>query len=499
MKPGLVSMPFTRIIVFLFLLLTWPTIKVLGQHYQTTTYTESDGLGNSMVFDIVQDSSGVLWIGRRLGISSYDGTTFSNYTVADGLRSASYSILILDEKQVLWAIPESGAPFFSRLEGTKWQTVLSTGQLPADFLATYTSADVYYEKGGPVLLIGTMENQFLEYKEKQWHIYSTADGFPGNTVNSIRWFEGSVYIASDKGLSVFRNGKVTPFQVAGTQHLSGNILAMEVEGKRLWLLGENWLGYLSEGNFTLVTSRFRLPVNGLGRHCFLHAGRNERIYFGNSFKVFLFDQESKSIEKLDRNNGMITEGGSSVLVDREMNVWIAGYRGMTKIPSERFSTLSQKDGLFSNEVASAIEVSPGKYVFGHDGSLTFYNGKTMTSFILDRARVEGNYETRVIDMQKDLPGNLWICASSLGLAKMDKNRHLTWYHENEGLPGSAYTVAVTQSGDLYAGTTKGLFQLNRGRFKPLDLGMNNNRAIRKIFLAQTIHFTLLRLTPACSG
>ncbi|MEI7727228.1 MAG: ATP-binding protein [Bacteroidota bacterium] len=481
MKPGLVSLPFTRIIVFLFMLMTWPTDKGLSQHYQTTTYTESDGLANSMVFDIVQDSSGVIWIGRRLGISSYDGTAFTNYTVADGLRSASYSLLTLDEMQVLWAIPESGAPFFSRYDGTKWQTVLSSGQLPADFMATYSSVDVYYDKGGPVLLIGTMEHQFLEYKEKQWRIYSTADGFPGNIVYSIRWFEGAVYIASDKGLTVFRNGKMKPVQIAGTQLPSGSILAMERKDKRLWLLGESWLGYLSEGNFTLVTSKFRLPVNGLGRHCFLHAGRNGRIYFGNSFKVFLFYQYSKSLGKLDRNNGMITEGGSSVLVDREMNTWIAGFRGITKIPSERFSSLSQKDGLCSNEVASAIEISPGKYVFGHDGCLTFYNGKAMAPFMLDRGRGEGNYETRVIDIQKDLHGALWISASSLGLAHMDKNRRLTWYHENEGLLGSAYTVAITQSGDLYAGTTKGLFQFNQGRFKPVNLGIINNRTIRKIF------------------
>ena len=76
----------------------------MGQRYQTTTYTEADGLANSMIFDIVQDSAGVLWIGRRSGISSYDGTHFYNYNISDGLRLASYAFLTIDEERpgIIW-------------------------------------------------------------------------------------------------------------------------------------------------------------------------------------------------------------------------------------------------------------------------------------------------------------------------------------------------------------------------------------------------------------
>ena len=471
---------FFRIFISLLMLMLSVGGGAMCQRYQTMSYTEADGLANSMVFDIVQDSSGILWIARRLGISSYDGTEFTNYSPADGLRSGSYSFLAIDEKENLWALPESGTLFFSCLKGVKWQTFFRNKPVPDDFRATYTSFDVVYDKGAVVVMAGTRDKGFVLYTGNQWKIFNIANGLPDDTVNSVRGFEGKIYIATAKGLTILGDGVLKPFQKNGPNVLPGCIRTMERDGKLLWLLGDSWLGCLSEGNFTLVAEGFHLPVHGLGRNCFLHAGRNGKIYFGNSFKVFSYDRALKSLEKLDRDNGLISEGGSSALVDREMNTWISGYRGITKIPSERFASFSEKERLFSNEVASAIEESPGHYVFGHDAALTFYDGKVMTHLVLYPVRMETNYETRVLDIQKDLKGNLWLAVSSLGVARIDKNKRITWYREKQGLTGVANTVAITPSGNLYAGTSDGLFGFINGRFRQLDLGRIYNQNIRKI-------------------
>jgi len=452
-----------------------------AQRYQSMSYTEANGLANSMIFDIVQDSSGVIWIGRRLGISSYNGTSFYNYNVSDGLRSASYSFLTIDEKSKIWALPESGGLFFSQYDGGKWHNVESEAPMPADFTATYTALDVQYENGTAQIMVGTQDKGFIFFKNHKWNRYTTNDGIPGKTINCVRAFGGAIYLATDKGLTLFRDGRFKPVNDDAAGRLSGNILSMYRSGSCLWLLGEGWLGFITGGRFTLVTSGFHLPLNGMGRRCFLHAGRNCKLFFGNSFKVFSFTMASGKLELLDRTNGLISEGGTSALVDREMNTWITGYRGITKIPSERFASFAEEDGLYSNEVASGMEISPGKYIFGHDGAVTFYDGRVMTKLVLNPVRGEANYETRVIEIQKGPGGDLWLAVSSLGVARIDKNRHITWYHEKEGLAGVAYTLAITPSGQLFAGTTRGLFEFSNGRFNQTDLGKGNLRAYRKIF------------------
>ena len=115
MKPDSIFLIISRITLILLMLISPAGREVMGQRYQAMNYTQADGLANSLIFDLAQDSSGVLWIGRRLGISSFDGTSFSNYNVADGLRSTSYSFIQIDEKDKKWALPESGLLFLSEI------------------------------------------------------------------------------------------------------------------------------------------------------------------------------------------------------------------------------------------------------------------------------------------------------------------------------------------------------------------------------------------------
>lgn len=57
-----------------------------------TTYTEADGLANNIVFSILDDSKGNLWIATDKGLSQFDPTTgeFLNFDVSDGLPSDQF-------------------------------------------------------------------------------------------------------------------------------------------------------------------------------------------------------------------------------------------------------------------------------------------------------------------------------------------------------------------------------------------------------------------------
>jgi signal transduction histidine kinase/ligand-binding sensor domain-containing protein len=452
---------------------------VNGQRFQTRSYTEADGLANSMVYSIVQDSSGVLWIARRSGISSYDGNTFTNYNITDGLRTATYAFLAIDEKQTLWALPEGGALFFARFHENRWESFDSQGTLPSTFTSTYTSFDVHIINNDLEILIGTQTHGFIVFRNKKWHQYTMADGLPDNWVNSIRRVGDSILIATKKGLFFFRNGKIHP--VNASPYLSENVVAMDTQGSGVLMAGERWLGTLTAGKFTLLATHRHIHYSGLGRQCFIHAGRNGKIYFGNAFKVMYYDPKEKQIKLIDRTSGLITEGASAVLVDRELNIWIAGYRGITKVTSERFASFFEKDGLQSNEVASAMETSPGRYIFGHDGALTFFNGKTMTRMILDTGTTATNYESRVLDINKDQAGNIWMAVSKLGVARLDSRRNITWYREPEGVTRTAYTLGVSASGDVYTGNVLGLFRLHNGRFVKMELEGIPEPGVRKLF------------------
>ncbi len=458
-----------------------------SQRYFTRTYTEADGVSSSMVSDVVQDSAGQLWFATRTGLSCYTGIRFINYGFNDGLRTNSYAYLSVDNNGGLWTLPQKGELCILKFSGTRWDPVSCDSTLKRSLY--YTAFDVFYQDDQLVLAVGTNKSGLLICTEGKWKQYTTEEGLLSNRINGIAGTRDAIYIATEKGLSIIRNGIVADGLESNSNYLNREILAIdaapfsrEKSGTAIWLLGENWLGYISEGSFHLVTSDFNLPSKDVGKRCFLSIASNGDICFGNPIFVYYYSEISGKILLFDGNSGLITNGGTAALTDREGNLWITGYRGITKIPSRRFQQYSDKDGLYCNEVASALEISPGHYVFGHHGAITFYDGIRFIPFKLNNPSDKDKFETRVQDMDIDRSGNLWMAVSANGVARLNKNRELTWYHNNEGLKGSVNSLLVASNGTIYAATNNELFTFSHGQF--VKQPVNNdliNTGIRKIF------------------
>jgi hypothetical protein len=58
-----------------------------------TRFTEQNGLPNDVVYGILLDDAGSLWLSTNYGLSQYDPVqeTFHNFTVSDGLQSNEFS------------------------------------------------------------------------------------------------------------------------------------------------------------------------------------------------------------------------------------------------------------------------------------------------------------------------------------------------------------------------------------------------------------------------
>ncbi|MFT6783008.1 MAG: AraC family chitin signaling transcriptional activator, partial [Saprospiraceae bacterium] len=60
-------------------------LLVIAQHSSAQElyydqYTTNDGLPSNTIYEIVQDSNGLLWMGTENGLVSYDGVTFERFT-----------------------------------------------------------------------------------------------------------------------------------------------------------------------------------------------------------------------------------------------------------------------------------------------------------------------------------------------------------------------------------------------------------------------------------
>ena len=85
-------------LIFLF----FQVLPAFSQKYIYDHYSTKDGLSHSAVNSIAQDQNGYLWLATNSGISSFNGKTFRNFGVADGLANPTAWKLFIDSKGTLW-------------------------------------------------------------------------------------------------------------------------------------------------------------------------------------------------------------------------------------------------------------------------------------------------------------------------------------------------------------------------------------------------------------
>lgn len=94
----------------LLLLLCIPLSLTAQQPLQYTRLTAENGLSNSSVQCILQDKSGIVWIGTNGGLNRYDGASFIQYSIlsAPALTNSVVTALMQDADGYIWIGTENG-------------------------------------------------------------------------------------------------------------------------------------------------------------------------------------------------------------------------------------------------------------------------------------------------------------------------------------------------------------------------------------------------------
>ena len=459
---------------------------VFPQRYYTRNYSVVDGLPSSIVNDIVQDSSGMIWCATRKGICYYDGLTWTTSHIG-GLTGYGYSFIRCGENGKLWTISNHNILIVNVFNGKTWD-VFPTGRNPKISM-DFSAFEVFYEKNSPVIVAATYDSGLFVWKHGNWKYFSEKNGLAGKCIFSMTIAGQKIYVTTENGISVIHNNIVDNSIYSSFAFPSKEILCIKQENakgnnpetEKLWLLGKDWIGYISAGKFNLVAKNFLIKIDQVLPYCIICPDGQNGVYFGNYSYLRHYSGSTLQTEYLGRKNGLVGEGVLAMLIDREKNTWIAGQRGVTRIPFTRFSNCTVSDGLFDNEVSCALELSPGRYVFAHEGVLTFYDGKSYTFLNLQSPENGDFHEKRIQDLYLDRNNNLWVAGSKMGLARINQAKQIKWYREPEGITGKVVSVAGTTDGKIYVATTSALFTIYHDRVEKVVVDGLTGNEIRKIF------------------
>lgn len=296
---------------------------------------------------ILQDKAGNLWFGTtENGLYKYDGKSFTQYLVADGLNSNSVYTLFEDKDGKIWI-------------GTEVGLCLYDGK-------TFAEIKIPLPKNLP-------PNKNEHYRNKHW-VFSI-----------IQAKSGKLWFATIDGVYIYDGKSFTPFIInetasgfLSTNHNVERIL--EDKAGNIWFGARTDKGvYRYDGKSVTKLELMELFQDGPKPKPHSWGwpqlqDKNGNIWFTNWGGAYRYDGKSFTSFKFPNN------GFTRIIEDKKGNLWFGG-DGIHRYDGKTFTHFSTKDGLINPWVWSILEDKSGNLWIGtRETSLFLYNGKTFITY-----------------------------------------------------------------------------------------------------------------------
>jgi PAS domain S-box-containing protein len=419
-------------------------INLYSQEYLVKQYTISEGLAQSQVLSIAQNSDRELWIGTNGGgISRYNGNSFTTLSVKDGLPDNSIYAITLDINGNIWIGTTSGlAKFrngkietyqnrygFSRVNriikdhsSGIWIADNSKGLAHHDGLkfVFYNTEiglpdnsvkDIYLANDG-ILWIATL-NGVSKYDGKSFRNFSIKDGLLENYTSSVFVDnKGTVYCGHSNGFTIIKKSNEK----------------LEFSKNRTNFIVHSF-AYDKESNILLGTTKGLKKYRSNKIEEIVFASNNPVMSIGSIYKDvegnFWLGTDGDGLLKMRQTNfsnyteeiGFVNDYAWTVTQDQAGSIWVGTNKnGVVRIEGNSYKIYNTDYGLSSNQVFSSLKGKNGNLLFGTSKGLSIYNGERFRNYY----NTQGYEENIILNMIEDVEGNFWLGTVS-GVMKFDGN------------------------------------------------------------------------------
>lgn len=444
-----------------------PPVKTYDSH----SYYEEDGLASNIVYDMVQATDGLLWFITQKGISTFDGFRWETFREAEGgpPETSRLKLLPTAEGGMLAFGSFSLDQLFLRyyLNG-KWQQL----PLPANGEATYNkmrlskvSMTEYAPNRFYVSFIHKNFIYLFDSATKKWKQFVLPQEIGDwEDISEISFFQNHLYLLLNKGLAVFdlRSGifdtKAFP-ELRNKQLLNS---AISPDGKGLYVLGDNFVGRVCEGEYKELISGIYPHSPQFNGYSSLLADRNNRLFFNHNAALFKFNTRKGRLDPIKVDKPKSSAIPTKIFEDREGNIWFCSMRGVSKISSFKFHTIKQESGLVSDEISTIFPLDSTSLLLGGNTGFSILEEDE----IFNTPIAPSNYNaslSRILQAVKTPANQIYLAAASLGLGRLRSDKSVEWFPHPENK--IINTVAYHQ-GKILVGTADGyIFTFINGRYE----------------------------------
>ena len=449
-----------------------------AQLYNFTNYSLEQGLPQSSVYSIFQDSRGYLWLGTESGVARFDGLHFTVFDRTSGLPGNTVRSIIELANGDIWVGTDMGIAIYN---GSSWRQITAKNGLKGSAvmkLATDSKGRVWSASNDDGVNIITIDKDSVTIEN-----LNKDRGLSANFVFDIlHTSNGQTVLALFGGINTVSqiDGKFIVHDIQDSVLLPSNLVTSIDQDKA----GNFWCGTYDAGAFELVKKHGAYVVVPIQSKQGLTDSRIWDVYCDVSGDVWLGSNDNGlyrlsngKMQNISLNNGLPGSMILSIFKDRNRNLWFGSInKGFSLFRGFYLVHYSNQDGLPGTSVLAVREGNDQSLWVGGDGKglaqVTFSQDKLNSKFF---GKTSGFVSNEVKSLDVNSNGDLLIGTQSDGLAIMQNGafRYLT---ESDGLVNDKINCVIwSKYGSIYAGTDLGYNEIKENKIHSIteDLGLIN--------------------------
>lgn len=378
----------------IYLLLLFIGIPLWGmpaEQYKFTHVNGADGLSNSHVKSIIQDSYGYVWLGTRNGLNRYDGTSMRQYNCFDpqsGRGNQVISALFEDTQRRLWVGTDNGVYIYDPVADrfTSFDVVTARGEAVKDQWVEDIQAD---RAGNIWIVVPNLGVYRYHIAEGSLHRYILV---PGS--DKSKYFpqcicidaDGTVWIGTyQAGLFRYAPGRDS-FEAFAADALKDDFIFSLCDYGEELIIGahENELKRFDKK--TGAVAVFDAPQ--VHRKVIRYVVRyDDNLWVGTQNGVYVINEKNGRIEHIASDPGS-DYGLSDAIVDkiyrdREGGIWVctqfggASYLPVRTLNFNVYQPSSSFGSVSGRRISELAEDEHGRiWVSTQDGGVCYWDSKT---------------------------------------------------------------------------------------------------------------------------
>ena len=459
----------------------------IRESFNFKNITIEDGLSQSTVETIYQDSKGYIWIGTNDGLDRYNGYEFKHYKHDKYDKNSianNYIVDIIEDKNgYIWVSTIGG---LSRINPDKDEIKNYYSKEDSGNLSNSNLWQLLCTKDNR-LIASTIDglNVYDEDKDKFTRILYKEGELPSQYIYSLEEdLYGHIWVGTDNGLVELDKDLNI---VKSYQDAIGDSDVYNVYDDSK---GNIWVCTLDNGlfkinlddksveNYKNNNSKISIPSNNVRD---IISDSEGKLWIATDKGLCTFDYEREEFitynKKSYQSNSLIDDEIFCLLKDSSGLIWIGTYSGISRFNPNSSFTHFKSDPYDNNSISGNVihgiyeDDDKTLWIGTNESGVNIINGESIKHLNKENSNL-------VSDLIEDITGfkNYIFIGTNEGLSvlvkndKTVKNYTITNYTTKDGLPSNKIrSLFIDSKGYLWIGTNKGLAILDINNNKIIDI------------------------------